>query len=290
MLERARDPDRAAVGRRGRARFPSLGVDDLAWVLHEPEAGVVRAQRAVEALAAQAAARGARVVRAPRHGRTATPRCSTTAPCSRATGSCGAAAAGSPACSANSSSSRSPGRSCSSSTAARRGRRARLGRLRPRDVRHRRRRRARRQGRADAEGPPLDPDADLPPASAETERLTRGYAADRFPALARGAAEGGEDLPLRALARLALHRRPAPGAPLGVDRRRRLRATASSTARRWPSGSTPLGRRRAAPAHFGLGSAARHVTAERRLEQTRRTTARRGGPRRRRAPRPAIRA
>src|SRR4029079_8298829 len=43
--------------------FPSLGVDDLAWVLHEPEAGVVRAQRAVQTLAAQAAARGARVIR-----------------------------------------------------------------------------------------------------------------------------------------------------------------------------------------------------------------------------------
>ena len=43
--------------------FPSLGVDDLSFVLFEPEAGVVRAQRAVRALAGQAAAHGARVVR-----------------------------------------------------------------------------------------------------------------------------------------------------------------------------------------------------------------------------------
>ncbi len=43
--------------------FPSLGTRDLAYVLYEPEAGVVRAQRAVQALAAQAVAHGARLVR-----------------------------------------------------------------------------------------------------------------------------------------------------------------------------------------------------------------------------------
>jgi glycine/D-amino acid oxidase-like deaminating enzyme len=43
--------------------FPSLRGDDLAFVLLEPEAGVLRAQRAVRALAAQAAAYGARIVR-----------------------------------------------------------------------------------------------------------------------------------------------------------------------------------------------------------------------------------
>ena len=43
--------------------YPSLGIEDLAFVLLEPEAGAVRAQRAVRALAAQAAAHGARVVR-----------------------------------------------------------------------------------------------------------------------------------------------------------------------------------------------------------------------------------
>jgi glycine/D-amino acid oxidase-like deaminating enzyme len=44
--------------------FPSLRGDDLAFVLLEPEAGVLRAQRAVRALAAQAVALGARLVRA----------------------------------------------------------------------------------------------------------------------------------------------------------------------------------------------------------------------------------
>ena len=43
--------------------FPSLGTDDLAFVLYEPEAGVLRAQRAVQALARQAAAHGAQLVR-----------------------------------------------------------------------------------------------------------------------------------------------------------------------------------------------------------------------------------
>ena len=44
--------------------FPSFRGDDLAFTLLEPEAGVLRAQRAVQALAAQAAAHGARVIRA----------------------------------------------------------------------------------------------------------------------------------------------------------------------------------------------------------------------------------
>jgi sarcosine oxidase len=43
--------------------FPSLGDADLAFVLFEPEAGMLRAQRAVRTLAAQAAAHGARVIR-----------------------------------------------------------------------------------------------------------------------------------------------------------------------------------------------------------------------------------
>jgi sarcosine oxidase len=43
--------------------FPSLGTADLAFVLLEPEAGVVRAQRAVRALAAQAREHGATIVR-----------------------------------------------------------------------------------------------------------------------------------------------------------------------------------------------------------------------------------
>lgn len=43
--------------------FPSFRGDDLAFVLLEPQAGVLRAQRAVQVLATQAAAHGARIVR-----------------------------------------------------------------------------------------------------------------------------------------------------------------------------------------------------------------------------------
>jgi sarcosine oxidase len=43
--------------------FPSFRGDDLAFVLLEPEAGVLRAQRAVRALARQAQAHGARLLR-----------------------------------------------------------------------------------------------------------------------------------------------------------------------------------------------------------------------------------
>jgi glycine/D-amino acid oxidase-like deaminating enzyme len=43
--------------------YPSFCGDDLAFVLFEPEGGVLRAQQAVRALAAQAVAHGARIVR-----------------------------------------------------------------------------------------------------------------------------------------------------------------------------------------------------------------------------------
>ena len=43
--------------------YPSLEAGDLAFILLEPEAGVLRAQRAVRAMAAQAGAHGARLVR-----------------------------------------------------------------------------------------------------------------------------------------------------------------------------------------------------------------------------------
>src|SRR5688572_17141978 len=43
--------------------FPSFGGDDVEFVLLEPEAGVLRAQRAVRTLAARAAAHGATIIR-----------------------------------------------------------------------------------------------------------------------------------------------------------------------------------------------------------------------------------
>jgi sarcosine oxidase len=57
-------PARRLAPREAAALFPSLTTEDLAFVLLEPEAGVLRAQRAVWALAARAAACGAEVVRA----------------------------------------------------------------------------------------------------------------------------------------------------------------------------------------------------------------------------------
>jgi len=47
----------------GSKLFPSFQGDDLEFLLHEPEAGVLRAQLATQTLAAQARAHGARVVR-----------------------------------------------------------------------------------------------------------------------------------------------------------------------------------------------------------------------------------
>jgi glycine/D-amino acid oxidase-like deaminating enzyme len=44
--------------------FPSLGVDDLAWVLYEPDACVIVASRAVRVLAEQARDAGAQIIRA----------------------------------------------------------------------------------------------------------------------------------------------------------------------------------------------------------------------------------
>jgi glycine/D-amino acid oxidase-like deaminating enzyme len=47
----------------GTRLFPSFRGDDLEFLVHEPEAGVLRAQRAVQALARQASAHGARLIR-----------------------------------------------------------------------------------------------------------------------------------------------------------------------------------------------------------------------------------
>src|SRR3954447_19608754 len=46
----------------GARLFPSFRGDDLEFLLHEPEAGVLRAQRAIQTLAAQAHGHGAKLV------------------------------------------------------------------------------------------------------------------------------------------------------------------------------------------------------------------------------------
>jgi sarcosine oxidase len=173
-------------------RFPSFRGDDLAWALHEPEAGVVRAQRAVETLAARAAAHGAQLVRARAHpdGERVALDDGRTLEGDRVVWSCGGW----------------------------------LARLFPEHVELR----VTRQelfflaggpawesapgwvdydrafygtGDVDAlgvklandqEGPPLDPDAELPPASAEGEAAARAYAAERFPALTQAPLVGAK--------------------------------------------------------------------------------------------------
>jgi sarcosine oxidase len=164
-------------------RFPSFKGDDLAWVLHEPEAGALRAQTAVQTLARQAAEHGARTVRgraAPDGDRVVVD--GDTLEGDRVIWSCGGW----------------------------------LAQLFPEHVTLRVTRQelfffdggpewAKAPGwvdydRAfygtgdidglgvkvawDKEGPPLDPDADLPGPTEHVERTSREYAAKRFPALA----------------------------------------------------------------------------------------------------------
>jgi glycine/D-amino acid oxidase-like deaminating enzyme len=165
-------------------RFPSLAGDELEWVLHEPEAGVLRAQQAVQALARRAAARGAEIVRgrAAPEGERVRLADGTVLEGDRVVWSCGGWLArlfgelvqvrvtyqpllffdGGPA--------------WRDAPAWVDYDRAWYG---TGDV----------DGLGvkiawDAEGPPGDPDAELPPTTPEAERVTRGYAAERFPALA----------------------------------------------------------------------------------------------------------
>ncbi len=167
------------------ALFPSLGVDDLAWVLHEPEAGVLRAQLAVQTLAAQAVTRGARVIRSRATPDAGTVRLDdgTVLEADRIVWSCGGWLAGLFADHVQLKVTRqelfffdggpawadAPGWVDYDRAAYGTGDVDALG----------------VKIANDAEGPPLDPDAELPPASDEGERGARRYAADRFPALAQ---------------------------------------------------------------------------------------------------------
>ena len=165
--------------------FPSLGTADLAFVLYEHEAGVLRAQRAVRALTAQAAAHGARLLRsrATPEGDTAVLEDGTRLEGDAVVWACGPWLGqlfeglvplavtqqellffdGGPAW-------RSPGvPGWVDYDRAMYG----TGDLDDLGV----------KAALDREGPPLDPDAELPPAGA-TEPSVRAYLADRFPALA----------------------------------------------------------------------------------------------------------
>jgi glycine/D-amino acid oxidase-like deaminating enzyme len=176
--------------------FPSLGTGDLAFVLFEPEAGVVRAQRALQALAAQAREHGATLVRG--RGRPEGDRVVLVAGAAAATGPAHAAGTlegdavvwacgpwlgglfgdlvritvtcqellffdGGPAWD----SAHVPGWVDYDRAMYGTGDFDGLG----------------VKVALDVEGPPLDPDAELPPAG-RTEERVRAYLADRFPALA----------------------------------------------------------------------------------------------------------
>jgi sarcosine oxidase len=170
----------------GARLFPSFDPTGLAFVLHEPEAGVLRAQRAVRALARRAAAHGAAVLRAHAEpdGRRVRLGDGRTLEADAVVWACGAW----------------------------------LGRLFPDQVAIRSTQqelfffdggpawRAASvpayvdfehaiygtrdiddlgvKAAPDFDGPPLDPDADLPPTSAEGEAIARAFLAERFPALA----------------------------------------------------------------------------------------------------------
>ena len=133
-----------------------------------------------------------------------------------------------------------------------------MDRLRPRRLRHRDLDELGVKVAWDHEGPPIEPDADLPPATPETEKLARGYVADRFPALAQAPLAGSTHLPLRALRRQPLHRRAAPGARPSVwlvgggsgHGFKHGPAMAERLATAW-NGGEPL------PPHFALGERAK---------------------------------
>jgi sarcosine oxidase len=173
-------------------RFPSFKGDDLAWALHEPEAGVLRAQRAIRALARAAQARGAAIVRA----KAAPERDAVRLDDGRTlegdfvVWSCGGWLTrlfpglvsvtvtqqelyffdGGPAWRD------APGWVDYDRATYGTGDLDDLG----------------VKAAWDEQGPPLDPDADLPPGTPEIERLTRRYLADRFPALADAPLKGAK--------------------------------------------------------------------------------------------------
>ena len=181
-------PGRAArASRRARGCSRASSGDDLAFLLHEPEAGVLRAQRAVQTLAAQAAAHGAKLVQRPRRARGGRACVVERRRGSRPTRSCGPAAAGCaqlfPELVTRA---RRRARTCSSSTAASRGRTRPgwvdydgavygTGDLDGLGV----------KGAPDFEGPPLAPDDDAPAQQpgqrALDPRLLRRAASRRSP-------------------------------------------------------------------------------------------------------------
>jgi glycine/D-amino acid oxidase-like deaminating enzyme len=173
-------------------RFPSLRGDDLAWALYEPEAGVLRAQRAVQALARAAQARGAQVLRARGvpEGDAVRLDDGRTLEGDLVVWSCGGWLAGLFGGLVNLTVTQqelyffdggpawrdAPGWVDYDRATYGTGDLDGLG----------------VKAAWDEQGPPLDPDADLPAGTPEIERLTRGYLAERFPALADAPLKGAK--------------------------------------------------------------------------------------------------
>jgi len=164
-------------------QFPTFKGDDLAWVLYEPEAGVLRAQHAVRTLARQAVARGARLVQGrarPDQDRVVLE--DQTLEADRVVWSCGGWLGGlfpglvNLRVTVQELFFLQGGPNWERSPAWVDYDRAVYGTGDLHDLGV--------KIAWDAEGPALDPDADYPEASPEIERLARGYVHDRFPALA----------------------------------------------------------------------------------------------------------
>jgi glycine/D-amino acid oxidase-like deaminating enzyme len=172
------------------ARFPSFTGDDLQWSLFEPEAGALRAQKAVQTLVRTAKARGAELIRA-----RARPQGASVAlddgrvlEGELVVWSCGGWLAGLFGGLVDVTVTRqelyffeggegwrdAPGWVDYDRATYGTGDLDNLG----------------VKTAWDQQGPPADPDAPLPENTAEVERLTRGYLADRFPALAQARLTG----------------------------------------------------------------------------------------------------
>ena len=117
----------------------------------------------------------------------------------------------------------------------------------------------------DQEGPPLDPDAVLPPATGGRERLTRGYVADRFPALADAPLTGSKTCRYELSTDGHFIARPTPSTSTsGSSAAARPRLQARPGDGR--ADRDGLGRRRPAPAPLRPRPEPGGVAAERRLE------------------------
>jgi glycine/D-amino acid oxidase-like deaminating enzyme len=237
-------------------RFTSFDGGDLAWVLHEPEAGVLRAQKAVRTLVEQAQARGAQLVQG--HAR----------PDGTYAVVNGAGLEGDRVVWSSGAWLRQlfpdlvhlrvtlqelffydGGPAWRNSPAWVDYDRATYGTP---DV---------DEGGVkiawDHEGPPIEPDTDLPPATAETERLARGYVADRFPALAQAPLAGSRTCRYELTVDSHFIAAPHPEYPsvwlLGGGSGHGFKhgpAMAERLANAWDGNST-------LPPHFALGARAR---------------------------------